>query len=77
MKQTLITISILSLAIALSSCNNSSTTSSENQGDSTSFKGKTLNILCWEGYADPAFIKGVKFHYVKTMQQVLELALVN
>jgi len=38
-------------------------------------------ILCWQNEKDaeeinPQFIKGIKFHYVKTMQQVLELALV-
>ncbi len=38
-------------------------------------------ILCWQnekdiGEIDSNFIKGLKFHYVKTMQQVLELALV-
>jgi ATP-dependent Lon protease len=37
-------------------------------------------ILCWQNEKDvneidPAFIKGVEFHYVKNMQQVLELAL--
>jgi ATP-dependent Lon protease len=37
-------------------------------------------ILCWQNEKDiqeidSSFIKGVKFHYVKTMQQVLELAL--
>lgn len=37
-------------------------------------------ILCWHNEKDieeidSNFIKGVKFHYVKTMQQVLELAL--
>ncbi|HTL08984.1 MAG TPA: S16 family serine protease, partial [Chitinophagaceae bacterium] len=39
-------------------------------------------ILCWQNEKDvqdieSAFIKGVKFHYVKTMQQVLDLALVH
>ncbi len=39
-------------------------------------------ILCWQNEKDvleidPAFIKGIKFHYVKTMSQVLELALVG
>ncbi len=39
-------------------------------------------MMCWQNekdvqQIDPAFIKGVKFHYVKTMNQVLELALVN
>lgn len=38
-------------------------------------------ILCWQNEKDiedidPDFIKGLKFHYVKTMQQVLETALV-
>ncbi|MEJ7767785.1 MAG: endopeptidase La [Chitinophagaceae bacterium] len=38
-------------------------------------------ILCWQNEKDileidSAFIKGLKFHYVKNMQQVLELALV-
>jgi ATP-dependent Lon protease len=38
-------------------------------------------ILCWQNEKDineidKEFIKGVSFHYVKTMQQVLELALV-
>ena len=39
-------------------------------------------LMCWQNEKDvleidPAFIKGIKFHYVKTMNQVLELALVN
>ena len=38
-------------------------------------------ILCWQNEKDvqeinAQFIKGMRFHYVKTMQQVLELALV-
>jgi ATP-dependent Lon protease len=38
-------------------------------------------IMCWQNEKDvseinPSFIKGIKFHYVKTMQQVLEIALV-
>lgn len=37
-------------------------------------------ILCWQNEKDileitPAFLKGLKFHYVKTMQQVLDLSL--
>ena len=37
-------------------------------------------IMCWHNEKDvaeinPQFIKGIKFHYVKTMMQVLELAL--
>lgn len=37
-------------------------------------------ILCWQNEKDvdeinPEFINGLKFHYVKTMQQVLDLAL--
>jgi len=39
-------------------------------------------ILCWQNEKDvqeieSGFIRGVKFNYVKTMQQVLDLALVN
>jgi ATP-dependent Lon protease len=39
-------------------------------------------ILCWQNEKDVSeidsnFIKGLKFHYVKTMQQVLDLALVD
>ena len=38
-------------------------------------------VLCWQNEKDiqeidSAFIKGLKFHYVKTMQQVLDIALV-
>ncbi len=38
-------------------------------------------IMCWQNEKDvneidPRFIKGMQFHYVKTMQQVLDLALV-
>jgi ATP-dependent Lon protease len=37
-------------------------------------------LMCWQNekdvqQIDPEFIKGVKFHYVKTMNQVLEIAL--
>ncbi len=37
-------------------------------------------IMCWQNEKDvldinPVFIKGIKFHYVKTMQQVLDIAL--
>jgi len=39
-------------------------------------------ILCWQNEKDveeieSAFIKGIQFHYVKNMSQVLELALQN
>ena len=38
-------------------------------------------ILCWQNEKDvqeidSSFIKGINFHFVKTMNQVLELALV-
>ena len=38
-------------------------------------------VLCWQNQRDveeinPGFIKGIKFHYVKNMQQVLDIALV-
>jgi ATP-dependent Lon protease len=37
-------------------------------------------VMCWQNERDvkeiePAFIKGLTFHYVKTMQQVLDIAL--
>ena len=37
-------------------------------------------VLCWQNEKDvleidPGYVKGTRFHYVKTMQQVLELAL--
>ncbi|MEJ7587499.1 MAG: endopeptidase La [Ferruginibacter sp.] len=37
-------------------------------------------IMCWQNEKDvvdinPLFIKGIRFHYVKTMQQVIEIAL--
>lgn len=37
-------------------------------------------IMCWQNEKDvleinPAFIKGIKFHYVRNMQQVLDIAL--
>ncbi len=39
-------------------------------------------ILCWQNERDvqdinPEYIKGVKFHYAKTMNQVLDLALID
>jgi ATP-dependent Lon protease len=39
-------------------------------------------ILCWQNEKDvdeinPDYIKGVKFHYVKSMNQVIEMALVD
>jgi ATP-dependent Lon protease len=38
-------------------------------------------VMCYQNEKDvleinPEFIKGMNFHYVKTMQQVLEIALV-
>ena len=37
-------------------------------------------VMCWQNEKDvqeinQQFIKGIKFHYVKTLQQVLEIAL--
>jgi ATP-dependent Lon protease len=39
-------------------------------------------IVCWQNQKDveeiePAFIKGINFHFVKNMSNVLELALVG
>jgi len=46
------------------SCKNSGNQQGQNQdADSVRFKGQTLNILCWEGYADPKFTKGFEEMY--------------
>ncbi len=39
-------------------------------------------ILCWQNEKDvdeieSEFIRGIKFHYVKTMNQVIDLALIE
>lgn len=36
--------------------------------DVASLKGSTLNILCWEGYADPVFTKGFEDKYGVTVK---------
>lgn len=59
--------SLLVPALFLSGCKNTSETSA-GASDSTAFKGKTLNILCWEGYADPAFAKGFEDKYGVTVK---------
>jgi spermidine/putrescine-binding protein len=36
--------------------------------DATRFKGQTLNLLTWEGYADPKFTKGFEEKYGATIK---------
>jgi spermidine/putrescine-binding protein len=58
MKKSIFPIFVLAFIGLLSSCSNSAPTSSTATADSKDkFKGKTLNILCWEGYADAKFTK--------------------
>jgi spermidine/putrescine-binding protein len=58
MKKSIFPILALAFIGLLSSCSNSAPTSSSATADSKDkFKGKTLNILCWEGYADAKFTK--------------------
>ena len=63
-----VTAFIFSL-ISIISCNNATNDSQANssQPDSIRFKGQTLNILCWEGYADPQFTKGFEDKYGVTV----------
>lgn len=53
------------LYIAFISCNDpsSKTSPSSNKIDLSQLKGSTLNILCWEGYADRAFTKSFEEKY--------------
>jgi spermidine/putrescine-binding protein len=41
----------------MSSCSNGTPTMASTTDSKDKFKGKTLNILCWEGYADAKFTK--------------------
>src|SRR4030095_15667349 len=45
--------------------------SSDKKSDTTAtneLKGASLNILCWEGYADPLFAKGFEEKYGVTVK---------
>lgn len=65
-------LSLLSASVILfSSCgsNNSNENIDANAPvDVSKLKGSTLNILCWEGYADPAFTKGFEEKYGVTVK---------
>lgn len=50
------------MALFLSSCSRCGEPSHP-QINAEKFKGKTLNILCWEGYADEKFTKGFEQQY--------------
>jgi len=67
---------ILSLFFGLISCGeqkpaestNTDSTAVANEDPATKFKGKTLNILCWEGYADEKFTKAFADKYGVTVK---------
>ncbi|WML59333.1 ABC transporter substrate-binding protein [Neobacillus sp. PS2-9] len=51
----------LSCSLALTACGGDKQSSS--QPKTTKSDGKTLNLLTWEGYADPKFVKGFEEKY--------------
>lgn len=55
-------MSIATVAILMVQCGTKKTESTE-ETKAVSFEGATLNILCWEGYADEAFTKGFEEKY--------------
>lgn len=66
-----LSILLPSLMIILFACNSkpsSENTDTGNVDDVSKLKGSTLNILCWEGYADPAFTKGFEEKYGVTVK---------
>ena len=61
----------LAFTFLISSCNSNSSSDKTNTDasvDVSKLKGGTLNILCWEGYADPAFTKGFEDKYGVTVK---------
>ena len=57
--------------IFLAACNTGTTTNNAADTamvDISKLKGSTLNILCWEGYAEPAFTKGFEDKYGVTVK---------
>jgi len=69
MKKTPAFLSFILIAFSFLSCNsNSNSSANSSSPDSIRFKGQTLNILCWEGYADEAFTKGFEKKYGVTVQ---------
>ena len=57
--------------IFLAACNTSTTTNNTADTamvDISKLKGSTLNILCWEGYAEPLFTKGFEDNYGVTVK---------
>ncbi|RIV19082.1 extracellular solute-binding protein [Fibrisoma montanum] len=71
MKKLLLSALTLATAVTLWNCGGgekkegSSESTAVNTAD---FKGKTLNILCWEGYADPKFTKAFEEKYGVTVK---------
>ena len=59
MKKMFRSVMVAAMAVLALSCSKSGEKKSETTETATvtDFKGKTLTILCWEGYADPKFTK--------------------
>jgi putative spermidine/putrescine transport system substrate-binding protein/spermidine/putrescine transport system substrate-binding protein len=55
------------LSISLLSCGGKATETKKND-DPARFKGQSLNILCWEGYADEKFTKAFQDKYGVTVK---------
>jgi len=71
MRKRIIRLSVISLLFfAFSSCNNPPAATADGSGktDPAQLKGSTLNILCWEGYADPVFTKAFEEKYGVTVK---------
>jgi len=68
MKTKLFSLSLIVLIAFMASCNSGGNKIAQNANDSMSFKGQTLNILCWEGYADPLFTKTFEQKYGVTVK---------
>lgn len=62
-----LSIFIASFAM-LTGCQSGGNKTADENSDSTRFKGQTLNILCWEGYADPLFTKAFEEQYGVTVK---------
>lgn len=63
MKQVTISLVALSLLVMLSSCGGGKSEKDSTATATANFAGKTLNILCWEGYADELFTKPFEEKY--------------
>jgi spermidine/putrescine-binding protein len=70
MKKLLRSMLALSLTLFALSCAEKKSESTEGAVNTADFKGKTLSILCWEGYADAKFTKAFEEKYGCTVKGV-------